>query len=631
MLTMTAIVLLLTLASLAGLSPRGNAVHGQVMYHLLIIAPDEFLDELEPLRRFKDASARPTILVSLDQVDQQFPGVDLPEKVKRCIDHNVQYHGVKHVLLVGDIDKFPARYRWWGLVRYIDGEFAYDQRGWAVSDLYYADLYKHGTRTFDDWDANKNGLYGEIQFDEPLNCNEATYGCTINQDSIDFLPDVSVGRMPASTADEVVTYVGKVIAYELKTLPSDSWFRRVALYSGDEVGNPAIKDKIGGFFPGGSTGFQLIKRYHGTSPGTKQDVINDLNNGVGFVNYLGHGSVDGWKPGALGGTLDFDSSDLKAVSNADKLPVVFAGACDTGLFAGLVPGDPYVDEGANEHCGMANGEDALVIDDYPDDDPPYPLLPRPAPVQDDSGDGAITCPLPGDVCPDPRCDCTDCEFDPPCFAEYLVFGHAPGDPPSANGAIAYLGERSGGREWAQDLDEYFFKAYTDGEVVLGDMWRQMIEAYYDHHNLAQSHAWLVDSSGWNTGHEFDEPQKLILFGDPSLVVGGAFADARSGFVWDSNGAPWFAYRRYRVAGHGIAVPSGQKLTAFQGTSVMFEDGSKITAWGTEPDQGLILNATAGMPVHFLSLSPDPQSEHVVHGMKVTGQVRVRNGGQVKLH
>ena len=29
-------------------------------YDLLIIAPDEFIEELQPLKRFKDASARPT-------------------------------------------------------------------------------------------------------------------------------------------------------------------------------------------------------------------------------------------------------------------------------------------------------------------------------------------------------------------------------------------------------------------------------------------------------------------------------------------------------------------------------------------------------------------------------------------
>ena len=46
--------------------------------------------------------------------------------------------------------------------------------------------------------------------------------------------------------------------------------------------------------------------------------------------------------------------------------------------------------------------------------------------------------------------------------------------------------------------------------------------------------------------------------------------------------------------------------------------------------GVAIVAT-GMPVYFLSLGPDPQSEHVAHGMKVLGQVRLRAGGQIKLH
>jgi len=46
--------------------------------HLLIIAPDEFIDELVPLKRFKDATGRITYLLSLSQVydNPSFNGAD---------------------------------------------------------------------------------------------------------------------------------------------------------------------------------------------------------------------------------------------------------------------------------------------------------------------------------------------------------------------------------------------------------------------------------------------------------------------------------------------------------------------------------------------------------------------------
>ena len=74
--------------------------------------------------------------------------------------------------------------------------------------MYYADLFKTGTSTFDDWDENGNGLYGEIEF-QPDG--------TINNDNIDFIPDVAVGRIPASDENEVGAYVEKIIRYETRT------------------------------------------------------------------------------------------------------------------------------------------------------------------------------------------------------------------------------------------------------------------------------------------------------------------------------------------------------------------------------------------------------------------------------
>jgi hypothetical protein len=43
---------------------------------LLIIAPNEFIDELGPLKRFKEASGRPTLLMSLSQIYGPLVGGD---------------------------------------------------------------------------------------------------------------------------------------------------------------------------------------------------------------------------------------------------------------------------------------------------------------------------------------------------------------------------------------------------------------------------------------------------------------------------------------------------------------------------------------------------------------------------
>ena len=568
--------------------------------NLLIIAPDEFIDELEPLKRFKDASGRPTHLLSLTQVynNPSFNGADEAEEVKKCIAYYEEHNNVEYIMLVGDVDKFPVRWRWWGRI---------GEEYWGVSDLYYADLYKDGTTTFDDWDLTDNGLYGEIEFDPDG---------TINNDNIDFLPDVSVGRIPASTPEEVSAYVNKIIIYELKTKFSDTWFKTAGLYTGcSDSWDNSDKDKAGvsltnrGFTLLPTSAAQRIRYGRWCTPppdpccdppsNMPQTIISDLNNGIGFANYIGHGNTSGWA------NLGFGSTQLSQVNNSGQLPVAFAAACDTGMFAHMARFYPYKDEDGQGHRGTSNGE-TLETGPYP-----HVNLPKPNCLQD----GQVVY------------NFTTYVFDRECFAETFIFGN----PIGSTGAIAYLGERTGGRQWARMLDRYFFEAYdTGGRDVLGDMWKYMIEEYYVYYDLANANTWPHQPSDWDWGHRFDEPQKLILFGDPSLIVGGAFRISLSGNIYDDNGGPLSSYSRYRIT-NDVTVPAGETLTAYQSASVLFEDGKKIIAVDSNPGNGFIVNGTSNNPVCFLSMASDPQSQQVVHGMKVYGQLRMRNGGEIKLY
>jgi hypothetical protein len=567
---------------------------------LLIIAPDGFIDELRPLMRFKEASGRPTTLVSLTQVtnNPQCSGADLAEQVKRCIALYENSLGIEHVLLVGDVDRFPVRHRWWGLP---------GQEGWAVSDLYYADLYKNGTKTFDDWDANNNGLYAEIEFEaDPGSC--APNCRSINNDDIDFLPDVSVGRIPASTGAEVAAYVNKVIAYEMRTTDSDAWFKQAALYTGTWVAqHNSLKNDVAGYLA--NAGFtSFIKRYTDWTnpskpvppPGVPGVIIGDLNAGVGFANYAGHGNGTSWACVSLG------SQNLTGLNNANTLPVAFAAACDTGMFAWLARFHPYLDVNGQQHCGTDNGE-SLPPGPYP-----YLNLPRPAPIQT----GSVSCPGPL---------CTNCQIDRPCIAESFLFGN----PVGPTGAIAYVGSRSGTRpNQSIDLDRHFFQAYEDGHNIMGNLWKEMIVRYYNQHNLSQSQNWVRTPSQWEDGHTFDEPQKYILFGDPSLVVGGAFSTVLSAQVYDGAGGPLASYSRYRIRGDA-AVPAGSRLSVQPSSSVLFETGSTITARDSDPVRGLVVNATAAHPVGFLGSYTN--SGAVNRGIVVKGQLRLRNGGAMRFH
>lgn len=458
---------------------------------LLVLAHKDFCPALELLKDHKELTGMSTYIQSWQSLDQSFyfEGDDEPERIKKGIAAYEMNCGTEYVMLVGDIDRFPARYTYWGWPT---------QRGWSVTDLYYADLYVHGRRDFDDWDGKDNGLYGEILF-EPDG--------PINGDGIDVLPDVAVGRIPASTVAEVTAYVNKVIAYELNTSPTDTWFKTAGLYTGNWT--PACNVPCSADISVSLTnqGFNVIERYWNWTtdqppanvPGV---IINDMNEGMGFVNYCGHG----WSSGGGWACLRLGTEDLSGLTNSGRLPIVFAAACDTGRFAYLLPCAPYVDVKGDPHCGTcpAFGNVTIEYGDYPH----YDEL-RPAPLQGDIDEG-VFCPTTGRTY----------SFDPSCIAETFIFGHSDGSPGS--GAIAYLGAKSSAN-YAPDLAPYFFEAYDEGDCrVLGDMWKYMVEEYYDFHDLAESYKDYVEPVGtnWGVGHEFAEPRKFTLFGDPSVRVGG---------------------------------------------------------------------------------------------------------------
>ncbi len=178
---------------------------------LLIFAPGDFYESLEPLRDWKNNTGISSHIMTLGAVEQdwRFAGSrDLPEQVKKAIAHAYEHHGTRYVMLVGDGDRFPVRYHKsgregvsWGVV-------------YPITDLYYACLFKPDG-TFDDWDGNGDGIIGEW-WASPVEGDNAENFTQINIDGCSLKPDVAVGRVPASMACEVDAYVNKVIAYEIE-------------------------------------------------------------------------------------------------------------------------------------------------------------------------------------------------------------------------------------------------------------------------------------------------------------------------------------------------------------------------------------------------------------------------------
>jgi len=270
---------------------------------LLVLADEDFIEELVPLKTHKDYTGIDTYVQSWQALNASFgpTGGDVQERIKRGVAAYKSACGIDYLMLVGDSDRFPVRY-----CKIYDP--AHWGNNWAPADLYYADLYE-GDGSFEDWDGDGDGLFGEM---DGIPWQSGYTSDKINLDDVDYHPDIAVGRVPASTEKEVTKYVNKVISYEFNSYDS-SWSDRALMIvpSYYEEEHDKYYD-----FPGGwetkeyvsdnltSAGLDVVKLYAsniadlpaGLSDGepTRDSITDEMNEGVGFVNFAGHGNINGW-------------------------------------------------------------------------------------------------------------------------------------------------------------------------------------------------------------------------------------------------------------------------------------------------------------------------------------------------
>jgi hypothetical protein len=442
-------------------------------YDMVIIAPEKFSTALQPLIDHKNSLGIKTTLKTTESIYSEFSGRDQPEKIKYFIKYGIENWNISYVLLVGG--KKSLLFGNWGL----DGALTSNDKLWYVpvrysnllgldeacgflTDLYYADIYKvQGNITvFDDWDSNGNGIFSEWNLDA--------------KDILDLYPDVYVGRLPCENTFEVKLMVQKIIQYE-KTAADPSWFNRIIVaggdsfddrpplgqdyYEGEEMGKLAIS------YMSGFTPVRLWASYRESDPHhtpTTRNILREMNNGSGFLYFSGHGSPLLWDTHWV---HDYSWNDtpgglniyqMVRLHNGEKLPICLIAACH-------------------------NNEFNISFFDFLKN--PFLVVPTPE-----------------------------------CWGWWLT-------RKIGGGSIATIGYT--GVEWCATygwdndsipdcteyfsgyLDSRFFHAYgIEGIHTLGDAWGQAITEYLDVFP-GMKHAW-----------DCKTVQEFILFGDPSLLIGG---------------------------------------------------------------------------------------------------------------
>ncbi len=443
---------------------------------LLIMTPADFREALVPLMNHKKASGMDANIITIEAISQDSrfsPSRDLPEKIKKAIAYAHEHYQTKYVMLVGDSDKFPVRY-----CRHVPGQrHAGYGEFYMPADLYYADLYRYenGQWVFDNWDENGNGYIGEMSNDG-ASCDEYLI------DQVDSRPDVAVGRIPVSKVEDLRTYVAKIIRYENNYHPV--WFFNVLLVTGGYPGDTTTNDWIA---DNTLSAFNKTRHYSNSGhPNFVQQLTDYLNQGQGFVSYIGHGGPCEWASYPV-------CASIPDLHNENMLPVIFAAACSTAEFHWSVGRYQSVD--GREPESQGTDEDGNIRTTWIDP------APEPASIQPS-------------------------KHDVESCAENFLFK-------TSAGAIAYIGSYTGSQPWALVLAKKFFAAYdnlssaSSGPVILGDMWNKALMDYYWERGKdpitgeCLTTRYYSDSNYWIPGTIYHHIRKYMLFGDPSLRLGGS--------------------------------------------------------------------------------------------------------------
>ena len=245
---------------------------------LLIICHDAFMSAMQPFVNWKKQIGRPTTMVGTSTAGTTSTAIQTYIQNQYNANTNIS-----HVLLVGDVAQIPG-------INFTAGS------------------------GYGGYSGKSDNIYGQVVGN-------------------DYYNDIIIGRFSAENETHVTTQVNKVIHYERDIDASDTW-----LTFGDGLGN---NDGPGHF---GERDWEHIENirtdllaynyttvyqdYPGVSGYSSNASIlsQHINQGVSIINYCNHGSETSW---AL---CNYSNSNVNALTNVNKLPIVWSVACLNGKY-----------------------------------------------------------------------------------------------------------------------------------------------------------------------------------------------------------------------------------------------------------------------------------------------------------
>ncbi len=299
------------------------------IYDYVIITTDALASSVMPLKNWKESIGYSVNVITTSWIFDHFSGDDLPEKIRNFLINKYISWGIIYVLIVGSHSSIPMRYCYPN-----KNDHSYN----VPTDYYYADLTGN-------WDSDGDGYYGER-----------------DDDSVDFYPEVWVGRIPVDNPSKVYGICEKTVDYE----QDDGTWKKNALLLGaisnfenedgssyDKTDNAELMEECWNDIYA-SNGYSRtamyekegldVSSYSCNYPLNKANVLTYWPTGYGIVNFKGHGYKENWfrkvwstddgdgvpEEDEITWPVLINTADCSSL-NDDEPSIVFSCSCDNAF------------------------------------------------------------------------------------------------------------------------------------------------------------------------------------------------------------------------------------------------------------------------------------------------------------
>lgn len=155
---------------------------------VLLVTSDKLAESWQRFAYWKTKIGKPTKIVTISEIDKNYKGADLQEKIRQCVLAHIKSDKTRWVILGGDSK--PG-----GKGEVPDRDTPHNLGRMRFKDI-PTDIYYVSEKS---WDANGDGIYGDLR-------NDAS--------EISYTGKAVIGRIPVNTKQQVSDYTDKIIAYE---------------------------------------------------------------------------------------------------------------------------------------------------------------------------------------------------------------------------------------------------------------------------------------------------------------------------------------------------------------------------------------------------------------------------------